>query len=212
MIEFFTTEFHELINLIEGIDPLYIYFFLLAMAFTENIIPPIPGDTFTIIGGYLVATGKLTLATTLLTIIIGSVASIMLLYYIGFRGGREFFIRRNYRLFSAADVERVDNWFSKYGAWLLLASRFIVGARSAVAVAAGMSKYPSFRMFLFSTISSIIFHGSLIALAFLMHVYIDQVSQGFDIYSKIVLVLVTILIIIWIIHVLRRFRNGKKKS
>lgn len=212
MIEFFTSEFHEMINLIEGIDPLYIYLFLLAIAFTENILPPIPGDTFTIIGGYLVATGKLTLATTLLTIISGSVASIMLIYYFGYKGGREFFIRRDYRLFSAADVERVDGWFSKYGAGLLLASRFIVGARSAVAVAAGISKYPPFRMFLFSTISSIIFHGSLVALAFLMHAYIDQVSEGFDIYSKIILVLVSILIIIWIIHVLRRFRDGGKKS
>jgi len=38
-----------------------IYFFLFAIAFTEYVFPPIPGDTIMVFGAYLVGVGRLDL-------------------------------------------------------------------------------------------------------------------------------------------------------
>ena len=212
MFEFLSSGFYELIDFIRGIDPAYIYLILFGMAFMENIIPPIPGDTFSIIGGYLAASGQLQLIPTFLAITIGCIASIMLVYGAGRWKGRSYFLNRDFRFFSANDVQKVSGWFASYGISVLLISRFIVGFRVALAVGAGIARVPVGRMLILSYISGAIFHGLLMALAYLLYAYIDHVREGFDIYSRIVLAAVVILIIIWLILIIRRYRNGQEKS
>ena len=210
MFEFISAGFNELMGIVNRTDPQYIYLLLFTMAFIENIFPPLPGDTFTIIAGYLAAVGKLALIPTLAVILAGTMLSIMLVYGLGYRAGRKYFDRKNYRFFSGDDMDRVQKWFDRFGAGTLLASRFIVGARVAIAVGAGVSRYPTIPMAVYSFISSLLFHGALIALAFGLYAYIDSVSEGFGLYSKIVLVLVAALIILWIILIVRRYMHGKK--
>jgi membrane protein DedA with SNARE-associated domain len=212
MFDFISSSFSQLLMFVEGIDTIYIYLVLFGMAFFENIFPPIPGDTFTIIGGYLAAAGKLSLPITLTTLAIGTMASIMLVYALGFHGGRDFFLKKKLRIFNASDMGQVDTWFNRFGIWTLLFSRFVVGGRVAIALGAGMSKYPPVRMTLYSLISTVAFHGTLIGLSFLMYTYINSLVDGFNLYSKIILVILTVLVIIWIIFIVRRFKNGKKKA
>ncbi len=212
MFEFLSSGFQELLALVDKTDPQYIYLLLFLIAFTENIFPPIPGDTFTVIGGYLVAIGKLSLLPTFVFILAGTILSIMLIYGFGYRSGRDYFTRKNYRFFSVSDMDKVQGWFDRYGAGIILASRFVVGARVAIAASAGISKYPTLRMAFYSLISSALFHGVLIALAFGMRAYINRLSEGFDIYSKIILVIVAAVIIIWITFIARRYIHGKKEA
>ncbi|MEZ5359508.1 MAG: DedA family protein [Candidatus Zixiibacteriota bacterium] len=211
-MEWLTSGFDSMLAHIDAINPIYIYLILFGMAFLENIFPPLPGDTFTIIGGYLAAVGKLALIPTFLFITLGTISSVMAVYALGYRGGREFFERKNYRFFNADDLKRVDTLFAKYGMLTLLASRFIVGARVMVAVGAGISKYPTGRMALYSYISGALFHGVLIALAYLFNMYVDRLVDGFNLYSKIILIAVTILVILWGIVFVRRMINGKKQA
>ncbi|MFH1701688.1 MAG: DedA family protein [Candidatus Zixiibacteriota bacterium] len=212
MIEFLSAGFNEALALVDSVNPIYIYLILFGIAFLENIFPPIPGDTFTIVGGYLAAIGKLSLLPTALFITLGTISSVMLVYILGYRGGKEFFERKNYRFFNAQDVNQVDSWFDKYGALILLASRFIVGARVAVAIGAGISRYPTVRMITYSYISSVLFHGVLIATAYLFHAYVDNILEWFNIYSKIVLVVVGGFVIIWVVFVIRRIIHGRQKT
>lgn len=212
MFDFISSSFNDLLLYVEGVDTVYIYLILFGMAFFENIFPPIPGDTFTIIGGYLAAAGKLSLPITLTTLTAGTMASVMLVYVLGFNGGRDFFIRKKFKIFNASDMAQVDTWFTRFGVWTLLFSRFVVGGRVAIALGAGMSKYPPVRMTLFSLVSTIAFHGILIALSFMMYAYITSLVDGFNLYSKIILVILTALVIIWIIFIVRRYINGKKKA
>lgn len=211
MFEFLFSGFQELLAFVDRTDPQYIYLLLFLIAFTENIIPPIPGDTFTIIGGYLAAIGKLSLAPTFLFILAGTMSSIMVVYAIGYRVGRGRLAQSNSRLFSRGDMARVQGWFDRFGAGILLASRFVVGARVAIAAGAGVSRYPTLPMAFYSLISSALFHGALIALAYGMRAYIDRLQVGFDIYSKIILVIVTVVVIIWITFIVRRFMHDRKK-
>jgi membrane protein DedA with SNARE-associated domain len=79
--------------------------------------------------------------------------SIMLIYLLGRYFGREFFLRKDYRFFSARDIVEVEGKFQRRGGLLLVASRFIVGFRVALALAAGISRYSPLRMFLYTLVS-----------------------------------------------------------
>ena len=212
MLEFLSSGFDDLLVFVDKVNPVYIYLILFGMAFVENIFPPIPGDTFTIVGGYLAAAGKLSLAMTLGSVVLGTICSVMLIYSMGYRHGQAYFVRKRFRIFNAYDIRKVKGWFARYGAGTLLFSRFVVGGRVAIAIGAGISKYPPARMTIFSLISTVLFHGVLIALAYLTHAYIDSLIEGFDLYSKIILAILTALIIFWVIMLVRRYKYGKKKT
>ncbi len=207
MAEFITAGFNELLTFCRTIDPAYIYLVLLAVAFIENIVPPIPGDTMTIVGGYLAAAGQIHVVPLLFAVTLGTTGSVMLIYFLGYKELHDYLERKNLRIFSAQDMMRVESWFRRHGAGTLLISRFIVGARVAIALGAGISKYPAGLMLLYSMVSAVIFHGLLIILAFLTHAYIERLAQGFDIYSKIVLAAVAAAVILWFIFLYRRIRR-----
>jgi len=212
MWDFINAGFDELLLFVSNTPTGYIYLILFAVAFIENIFPPFPGDTFTIIGGYLAAMGKLNAFLTLGTVCAGTLLSVMLIYYISLRHGRAFFTRREYKIFNFDDIARVQRWFARFGAWTLVFSRFVVGGRVAIAAAAGMGGYPTGRMTLYSLISAILFHGALIGMAFAMHAYIQDLVKGFNIYGKIILVIVSVLIILWFALWIYRVRHGKKNA
>lgn len=204
--------FNEVLAFVQGVDPRLIYLILFSAAFIENLFPPFPGDTFTIVAGYLAAVGKLGAIATLASVSIGTLLSVMLIYYVSYQHGRPYFARKRFKFFSTRDMARVRLWFARFGVWTLIFSRFIVGARVGIAIAAGVGRYPAGRMALFTFLSAVLFHGTLIGLAFFMHAYIQNLAKGFNIYSKIILVIVGILVILWLVVWIRRIRHGKEKT
>ena len=79
----------------------WVYVVLLVACFIENVFPPFPGDSFIVVAGVLVALGRLDLALSGIVIAVGGVSSVMLMYYLGRRFGRDFFIRKNTSTFRA---------------------------------------------------------------------------------------------------------------
>ena len=142
--------------------PVWIYLALMAASFIENVFPPFPGDFFTITGGALAASGWLNIFLVFIVVYLGGIASTMVVYYLGHSMGRSFFMRKNYRIFSIDDIMRLEKWFERRGALLLIFSRFIVGARAAIALVCGIGRYNAFRTFFFSSVSFWLFNGILL--------------------------------------------------
>ncbi|RME25463.1 MAG: DedA family protein, partial [Candidatus Zixiibacteriota bacterium] len=145
--------------------PWLVYLVILVACFIENIFPPFPGDSFIVAAGALVGLGRLQLIPALLTVICGGMASVMVLYWFGRRYGRDFFWRRDFKYFSRRDIEAVEKRLARWGGGILVISRFVVGIRAALAVAAGIGRYSSVRMFIYSTISYLLFAGLLMYIA-----------------------------------------------
>jgi membrane protein DedA with SNARE-associated domain len=115
-----------------------VYLLLAASAFVENVFPPIPGDTITAFGAFLVGTGRLDFMGVYLATTIGSVTGFLFLFWLGLILGRRFFVEREHRFFKAKDILRAEAWFGKYGYWLILANRFLPGVRSVISIAGGI--------------------------------------------------------------------------
>lgn len=189
---------------------IYVYLVLAAICFMENITPPIPGDSFIVAAGGLVAAGRLDTFGVMLASVIGGMSSVMVIYYIGRRYGREFFIRKNYRLFSANDIVATEKRFERWGGLLLIASRFVVGFRVILAGSAGMGRYPAIGMLIYSTISYVAYAGLLLYLGYALVDNYAVIEEYFKTYEHIGWPIVIGVIAFWAIRRIIKIRKNHK--
>ena len=128
------------LNTLNALPDYLIYFSLALSAYVENIFPPIPGDTITAFGAFLVGTGKLNFFGVYLSTTVGSLMGFLSLFWLGGYLGRHFFIEKDYRFFKAKDILKAEAWFSRYGYFLIAMNRFLPGVRSAVSLSAGITR------------------------------------------------------------------------
>lgn len=116
-----------------------IYLLLGLSAFVENIFPPIPGDTITAFGAFLVGIGRLDFFGVYVSTTLGSLLGFMCLFWVGRYLGRHFFVEKDYRFFKAKDIMRAEKWYQRHGYLLIAFNRFLPGIRSAISLAGGIS-------------------------------------------------------------------------
>jgi membrane protein DedA with SNARE-associated domain len=147
----FTEQFLKFLHSVP--DPVA-YLFLGLSAFVENVFPPIPGDTITAFGAFLVGIGKLSFLGVYASTTLGSLLGFLCLFKIGGWLGRRFFIERDYRFFRASTIVRAEQWFERYGYYLIVMNRFLPGVRSAVALAGGICCLRGIRVALLALVSA----------------------------------------------------------
>jgi membrane protein DedA with SNARE-associated domain len=135
------------------------YAFLLVSAFVENIFPPMPGDTFVVLGAVLVGRGQLLFFPAYLAATTGSVCGFMLLFYVGRKWGRKLFFKKSGKVFSKTRLTQVETLVDRYGYWVIGLNRFLSGFRSVVSVGAGIGNMDPMRVFLLALISCLLWNG-----------------------------------------------------
>ncbi len=198
---------NQLLDFIFSYGPFWVYLVLFVACFIENVFPPFPGDSFIAGAGALVAVARLDLALSLTIVIIGGLTSVMLVFAFGKRYGRDFFVRKNYRYFSATDIIRVEKQFNRWGALILVFSRFVVGFRTVLALVAGMSRYDPVKMLVFSTVSYLLFAGLLMYLSMVLVENLELLHDYFKTYNMIVWP-VLIILLGW--YIIRKFKTLKE--
>lgn len=204
-------QIEQLLDFIFRWGPGWVYATLFFACFIENVFPPFPGDTFVVAAGALVGLDRLHLVPTVLIVNVGGMMSTMFMYYLGRRFGRSYFLEKDYRYFPAEDILRMENAFTRWGAPILIVSRFVVGMRVALAIAAGIARYPVGLMVLFSAISYLLFTGLLIYAAMVLVENLDTIRYYFDRYNSIVWPLVAAIVILVVVRQVRKARKARWK-
>jgi len=186
---------------IEGLEGLFRslsrpagYGFLFLSSYAENLFPPAPGDTFTVIGAILTGRGQLSFLPAYLSTLLGSVCGFMTCYAIGRKWGRDWFRGKRGRFFSSEHLERVENWFGRYGLWVLVFNRFLSGFRAVVSFAAGMAAMDAGRVFLLALVSCAVWNGLLMGLGLWAGGHWAAIVRN---YEKIVLGAIAAVILFW---------------
>ena len=141
------------LNFLHTLPDSVIYLTLGLSALVENVFPPIPGDTITAFGAFLVGTKRLHFVGVYLSTTIGSLSGFMFLFWVGSAVGRRFFIEKNYRFFKAKDIVRAEVWFQRFGYLLVALNRFFPGIRSVISLASGISGLNSLKTAVLALIS-----------------------------------------------------------
>ncbi len=200
---------NEYLDILFTYGPLWVYVVLFAACFVENLFPPFPGDSFIVVAGALIGLGRLDFWSTYLIVNFGGILSVMLMYHFGAKYGRQFFMRKNYKYFSAADIVGVEYRLSRWGAGILVASRFVVGFRSALAVASGIAEYPAPKMFFYSLLSYFAFTGLLMYIGSALADNFGVIEHYFKRYNQIVWPVLILALAIWIWY---KFRSAREDN
>jgi membrane protein DedA with SNARE-associated domain len=182
-------------NIISQVDPIIAYLILFASAFVENTFPPIPGDTVTVIGAYLITTGKLSFTGVWLSTTSGSVTGFFTMYLIGSKLGKEFISNeKRAKIFGFERIEKIEVWFAKYGYWVIVANRFLSGTRSVISLFAGIFKLNWVWVLILASISALVWNGLLMYAGYVLGVNWENITNLISQYNKIVIVLTVLLV------------------
>ena len=119
------------------------YISVYALMVLESMVFPIPSEAVMPFAGFLVVTGKFTLAGVIITSTLGSITGSLISYWMGAKGGEPFFRRfGKYFLLDMHELEATQRFFQKRGPAAVLVSRFIPVVRHLISIPAGVGRMP----------------------------------------------------------------------
>jgi len=196
------------LDIVFAYGPFWVYAALFTACFLENITPPFPGDSFILASGALVSTGRLEAAPAFAVCVVGVMLSVMVWYWAGRRFGREYLIRKDFKFFSAEDLYRSERLFARWGPLILIASRFVVGFRVAIALVAGLGRVGAGSMVVFSSISYMLFVSVLMYLGYVAAENMGVIEHYFRTYKTIAWPVVILIVGYWAV---RKFISIRKR-
>ena len=107
------------------------------------------------------------------------------------------------RFFDRSHLEKMERWFNRYGEKVLILSRFLTGVKSVVALAAGVGNVNIKKMTIYTSISIVLWNGIILFSAFKVQQNWRKVLQILQVYNKIVLAIMVIVIFVWLVKVFR---------
>lgn len=187
-----------------------IWLFLFFSNFAENVFPPWPGDTVTVLGGFLVAqNGNISWLSLLSSTFLGNLTGGFVMYKfgkvaIGWMKINNFPFKKS--IYDEDQLQNTFEWFTKYKITVIVLSRFSAGIRFFVSIVAGMSKMNVFSFLFFFSLAIIIWCGLLIGGGFYLGKNWEMILHALKIYNRFVMAFIGIAIAMIV------FTKFKKKS
>ncbi len=194
-------------NYVASLSPVWFYTALAISAFLENVVPPIPGDTVTVFGAYVVGRTQQGFLGVFISTTIGSVAGFMALYALGRWIPEDYFVRRNFKLLPASSFLAAERWFQRHGYWMVLANRFLSGIRSVISIVCGLYRLPWPRVLGLSLLGCAAWNMLLIYAGYLLGANWRAIDRILGDYSRVMLVLLVLLVCAWALMKRRRARR-----
>ena len=130
----------------------YGYFGMFMGMVLEAVIVVIPSEAILATGGILAAKGIFSLWGAFLIGLLGSVFCAIVIYSMGYYGGKPFIKKYGkYFFMKEEDIEKSDSWFNRYGLFATLIGRNFPIVRTLISLPVGIMRL-SFPKFLIYTI------------------------------------------------------------
>lgn len=185
------------------------YGFLFVSAIGENLFPPVPGDTVTLIGAAFVGMGKLDFAGVLISTTLGSVVGFLALFGLAYRLGWGFFEEKNWKWLETAQIRKVETWFARYGYSIIFANRFLPGVRSVISISAGLSNLSIWKTTVYATVSAFLWNGIIIYLGAFIGKSWETILEYVQLYNRTFLILLAVVAGAYIIYRIFKRKAGK---
>lgn len=121
----------------------------------EYVFPPFPGDTLVVLGAWYAVNGQISWPVAFAATTCGAVLGAWIDYRVGVALGAALekgALRRG--PLTLDHVRRVEAGYARWGAWFLLANRFLPGIRAFLFVGAGAARLPVGKVLLWGGISA----------------------------------------------------------
>jgi membrane protein DedA with SNARE-associated domain len=188
------------IHTLQTLSPTLIYCCLFAIAYIENVFPPSPSDVILVFGGYLVGLGTIDFLLALVLTTIGSITGFMTMYKVGDWFGESIIEKKRFTFLPLESIHKVEEWFRKYGYWIIVANRFISGTRAVVSFFAGLSKLRLVRTTILCGISALVWNWLMLYAGALLGKNWNSIALYLSTYSQIITGVIISAFAVWGIH------------
>jgi membrane protein DedA with SNARE-associated domain len=191
----------SLINTLASLPPHLIYLFIGAGAAVENFVPPVPADTFVLLGAFLSGGGRVNAWTVFLVTWGMNVGSACLVYYLGNRFGPTFFKQHHLgkMLINDRQLHQIGGFYRKWGTPAIFFSRFLPAFRAMVPVFAGVTHVSFWRVFFPLALASGLWYGLLVYLGAVFGRNWRAVMAFFQQASTVLLVIAGVLVVAFVV-------------
>ena len=132
------------------------YFGMFIGMVLEAVIIAIPSELILATGGILASKGIFTFWGAFLIGLLGSVFCAIVIYFMGYFGGRTFIKKYGkYFFMKEEDIEKSDSWFNKYGMISALIGRNFPIVRTLISLPIGIMRLSFTKFLIYTTIGSI---------------------------------------------------------
>jgi membrane protein DedA with SNARE-associated domain len=154
------------------------------VSYLENVIPPIPGDMIVVLGGYMVGLGAVSFVPVVLLSTVAGGLGFMTMFALGWVIGKAVLDPNRLRWIPKERAVRVSLWLQKYGYGVVLANRFLSGARSVIAIMTGAARMRTERVALFATVSAGLWSTVLVVLGYVVGEQWELIMHGLALYGR----------------------------
>jgi membrane protein DedA with SNARE-associated domain len=194
---------------LQSLSPALIYAIVFSIAFIENVFPPSPSDLVIVFGGSLVGIGRVGFIETLLWSTAGSTLGFVVMYKVGDWFGDRILAQGKLKFIPAESVRKVDEWFRRYGLWLIVANRFLAGTRAVVSFFAGMAQLRLLPTIVLCALSALTWNALLITGGYYLGNNWREIGRYLGTYSEAVTGLIVVLAIVFIARYFYRRKTGR---
>jgi membrane protein DedA with SNARE-associated domain len=187
------------------------YWALIVFAFVQACCIPISSEITFGFAGVLAYEGHLSLV---LVIIIGTLAELAgssAAYGLGRLGGRHTVERyRRYLLMTRKDVERVERFFDRRGAWAVAVARVIPLVRAFAGLVAGFLEVPVLAFEAFNLAGTVVWATALSLIGYSLGSEWDRAAKSFNKATDVLSAIVVLLLVGLIVHKWRQIRHERQ--
>lgn len=199
----------EIIHYLQTLDPMLVYGLLFGIAFFENIFPPSPSDMLIVFGGTLIGLGRVGFVETLLSATAGSTAGFVVMYKIGDWFGDHILEQQKLKFIPIEAVRKVEEWFRKYGYWIIVVNRFLTGTRAVVSFFAGMSELNLLKTTVLCFVSALAWNAILVTSGDLLGQNWERIEFYLETYSEFVTGIVVVVLLFFLGRYFYNKRNAR---
>jgi len=177
-------------------------FLLLALGI---VALPVPEETLMVLAGLLIRNGTLPMIPTIAAALGGSICGITISYIIGRTAGYYFFHKYGPWIgLKESHLQRVHQWFERYGTWALLIGYFIPGIRHITGLTAGASELEFPRFALFAYLGALLWVTTFLSIGYFFGNYGINLLEHLEIGGDEILFGALILIVVVLLFKFRR--------
>lgn len=180
----------------------------------ENLFPPLPSEVILPLAGFAASSGRMSLLAVLLWTTAGSVIGALALYGVGALLGRDrtVAIAARLPLVKVSDIEKTEAWFLKHGTKAVFFGRMIPIFRSLISVPAGVERMRLPVFLGLTTLGSAIWNTVFVLAGYFLGANWHQVSDIVSTYSKVVLAVAVVAVLVFVALRLLRRPQGARGS
>ena len=173
---------------------LLLYSIIGAGAGIENFVPPIPADTFVLLGAFLAAKGHGNPFVVFAVTWVSNIGSAAIVYFLANKYGKSFFDKPFGRLLiNKHQMKQIGKFYDKWGIPAIFFSRFFPAFRAMVPVFAGVTHVPFKRVIIPMALASAAWYGFVVYVGTTAGDNWEAIEHFFGKFSTILLIIAGVL-------------------